>query len=148
MRVWLRFDLIRRAFCDSKGNELVDISGRKNRPGRDAFYGGGHVYPVLDLVKIISWQQAGAKLLVLVEGEDTDVAKVIASVVPVSYTEINGEVKEASSSAFKTVAIESALVAKMLESEFGATEGTTLDDNLVPVFPVSSSKTMEVRDGP
>ena len=40
----MKFKYIRRPFYDEKGN-IVDITGRYNRPGIDEFMGGGKVYP-------------------------------------------------------------------------------------------------------
>ena len=46
MNKWVKYKLTKRPFKNAKG-EIVDITGRRNRPTMDEFSGGGCDYPVL-----------------------------------------------------------------------------------------------------
>lgn len=72
---WIRFNLIERPYYDRDGNILPSIEGRRNRPGIDEFTGGGKVYPDLGKVKIIERHEKDQDLLLLVDGDTTDLKK-------------------------------------------------------------------------
>ena len=69
MPVWFKFKLIRKPYYDESGRVLSSIKGRKNKPGVDAFFGGGKLYPVLP-GKILQKIEKGDILFVLVDAPE------------------------------------------------------------------------------
>lgn len=85
MEVWVRFNLIERPYFDEEGN-IVDISGRKNEKGVDAFSGGGKVYPDLSKFKILIWHERASTLVVCLDiTEPSEALKPFSKGEPLSY---------------------------------------------------------------
>lgn len=70
---WLHFVLPARPYYDRHGNLLADIAGRRNRPGVDAFSGGGKIYPDVP-GKVLARYERDGELLVQVDLSDEDAA--------------------------------------------------------------------------
>lgn len=64
---WILFDLPQRSYFNRHG-EPVSIEGRKNRYGRDEFYGGGKLYPSFNRLQVMMRYEHESSLLVLLDG--------------------------------------------------------------------------------
>ena len=78
MEQWLKFKLIELPYFDLRTESVLSsIIGRKNRPKIDPFVGGGKVYPDLSKIKVLEWYERDNNLLVLVEGEQKEIDKLL-----------------------------------------------------------------------
>lgn len=72
MPKWIMFKLIERPCYDQDGNILQSIEGRRNRKGIDEINGGGKVYPNLKSVKVLERYEKDGNLMVLADGDTTE----------------------------------------------------------------------------
>lgn len=76
--IWLKITLIERPYVNPRTGEiLLSIENRKNKPNIDPFKGGGKIYPDLSEVKIIETHEKDFYYLVLVEGTQDAINKIL-----------------------------------------------------------------------
>lgn len=79
MPTWIKLQTKERPFYDPRTGKVVDIAGRRNRPGIDPFCGGGKVYPEEALkLRRLDWRERGTDWMLLVEDGEQIPAKATA----------------------------------------------------------------------
>lgn len=137
MRQWIKITLIPLPYYNGKGSMLATIAGRKNRPNLDQFTGGGYVYPNMNGLKVLSWQEAeeAPLLMVLVEADQKIIEAFLKRDAAVTYQDTPSITKTIRSSDFKPTAVDPKDVVGVLIREIGLSPETKLSETLEPIFP-------------
>jgi len=70
MGEWIEFTSIDLGYYNPEtGKDIPDITGMRNRPGKDPFAHKGNVYPEIskDKTKVLEWHQKGRKVLLVLD---------------------------------------------------------------------------------
>jgi len=135
VKQWIKINLIERPFYDATGNILKSIEGRENRSGTDEFTGGGKVYPELGDLDILAWQEGNSNLMLLVEGEQTEIDALTTKVEKLSFQAYPKEARRYDFADFNIKKVADKDVYRALVDEIGLPEETELDNDMKPVFP-------------
>jgi hypothetical protein len=128
---WIKLKTIERPFYDPRtGKVLSSIEGRRNRPGKDPFQGGGKVYPDLSGVTVHARYEAGTTFMVLVEG---DVDKLKAMSGKATYKASPKETREYDLKDFAPTELDKTAALKALKEEIKL-DIDELDKDGKPVF--------------
>ena len=134
---WIKLKTIERPFFDPRtGKVLTSIEGRRNRPKKDPFTGGGKVYPDLSGVRVESWQERGTTLMLLVD----DPATLKNMTGKATYKASPNVTREYDLTDFAPKELDATATLKALKEEIGLPEGTTLDVNKKPIIPEGERK--------
>lgn len=138
---WIKFTLIELPYYDPRtGEALASIEGRRNRPDKDPFEGGGKVYPPLpENIKVLSRQERGTTLMLLVGDEDAEDLKAMTG--KATYQATPMELREYDLSEHNPVERTDTEALEDLKRDIGWPDKTSLDLDGCPVIVEESGVT-------